>query len=108
MRQRNFVRSTKRSKAILSDKVENQYLVGSVSSCGHSISSHSSRLAQQGVTVRRPHAPPGKARDEPIRASLAPSDRLPRLIRQAQGKRLDGGGLVRLVALQPRLGSSAC
>ena len=39
---RNFVRSTRRSKAASSDKVENQYLVGSDSSCGHSIRSHSS------------------------------------------------------------------
>src|SRR5208283_2018581 len=42
MRHRNFVRSTRRSKAISSGKVENQYLVGSVSSSGHSIRSHSS------------------------------------------------------------------
>src|SRR5882724_6635598 len=39
---RNFVRSTRRSKAVSSGKVENQYLVGSVSSSGHSIRSHSS------------------------------------------------------------------
>src|SRR6266446_1984147 len=41
MRHRSFVRSTRRSKPISSGKVENQYLVGSVSCSGHSISSHS-------------------------------------------------------------------
>src|SRR5438309_12106675 len=37
-----LVRSTRRSNAVSSGKVENQYLVGSVSSSGHSIRSHSS------------------------------------------------------------------
>src|SRR5467141_546014 len=65
------------------------------------------RLAQQVVTMPRPHSPPGKARREPIRGSLAPGDGLPRLFRQAQGKCLDGDGLVLPVALKPRLWSSA-
>src|SRR5580698_5928187 len=46
----------------------------------------SAQLAQQVVAMRRPHSPPGKARGEPIRGSLAPSDRLPRLLRQAEGE----------------------
>jgi len=41
-RQRSFVMSTSRSNCTPSGSVENQYLVGSASSCGHSISSHSS------------------------------------------------------------------
>src|ERR1700731_4161645 len=54
----------------------------------------SAQLAQQVVAMRRPHSPPGKARGEPIRGSLAPSDRLPRLLRQAEGECLDRGWLV--------------
>jgi len=54
----------------------------------------SARLAQLGIAVRRPHALAGKARCEPIRAPLPPSDRLPRLFREAQGKRFAGDGLV--------------
>src|ERR1700736_629423 len=42
IRHRNFVRSTRRSNAVSSGKVENQYFVGSVWSSGHSIRSHSS------------------------------------------------------------------
>src|SRR6266436_10304673 len=38
----------------------------------------SAQLAQQVIAMRRPHAAPGKARGEPIRGSLAPTDRLPR------------------------------
>jgi hypothetical protein len=38
----NLAKSTSRSKAISSGNVASQYLVGSVSSSGHSISSHSS------------------------------------------------------------------
>ena len=47
------------------------------------------RLAQQVVAMGRPHPPPGKARGEPIRGALAPRDCLPRLLRQAEGERLD-------------------
>src|SRR5712671_7080313 len=67
----------------------------------------SAHLAQQVIAMRRPHSPPGKARGAPIRGSLAPSDRLPRLVRQAEGKRLDRDRLVLPIALQPRLWSSA-
>ena len=42
----------------------------------------------------RPHSAPGKARGEPIRGSLAPSDRLPCLLRQAEGEGLDRDRLV--------------
>src|SRR3981189_1490003 len=49
----------------------------------------SAHLAQQVIAMRRPHSPPGKARGEPIRCSLAPSNRLPRLWRQAEGECLD-------------------
>src|SRR4029077_6601990 len=66
----------------------------------------SAQLAQQVIAMRRPHSPPGKAQGEPIRGSLAPSDRLPRLLRQAKGEGLDRDRLV-LSALQPRLRSSA-
>ena len=66
----------------------------------------SAQLAQQVIAVRRPHSAPGKARGEPIRGSLAPSDRLPRLLRQAEGECLDRDRLVP-PALQPRLRSSA-
>src|SRR6202030_4781506 len=66
----------------------------------------SAQLAQQVVAMRRPHSPPRKARGEPIRGSLAPSDRLPRLLRQAEGECLDRGWVV-MSALQPRLRSSA-
>src|SRR4029077_11616158 len=54
----------------------------------------------------RPHSSPGKARGEPIRGSLAPSDRLPRLSRQAEGECPDRDRLM-LSALQARLRSSA-
>jgi hypothetical protein len=37
----------------------------------------SAQLAPQIIAMRRPHSSPGKARGEPIRGSLAPSDRLP-------------------------------
>src|ERR1700736_629422 len=43
----------------------------------------SAQLAQQVVAMRRPHSPPGKARGEAIRGSLAPSNCLPCLSRQA-------------------------
>ena len=51
-------------KADLPGRVASQYLVGSASPCGHSISSHSSaaRLAQPGIAMRRPYALPGEAR----------------------------------------------
>src|SRR5215475_7002097 len=65
----------------------------------------STQLAQRVIAMRRPHPPPGKARGEPIRGSLAPSNRLPRLSRQAEGECLDRDRLV-LSALQPPLRSS--
>src|SRR5580692_5968031 len=46
----------------------------------------SAHLAQQIIAMGRSHSPPGKARGEPIRCSLAPSNRLPRLWRQAEGE----------------------
>src|SRR5271169_745826 len=42
MRQRSFAVSTRTSIGVSSGKVESQYLVGSRSASGHSISSHSS------------------------------------------------------------------
>jgi hypothetical protein len=56
--------------------------------------------------MRRPHSPSGKARGEPIRGSLAPSDRLPGLWRQPEGQGLDRDRLV-MSPLQPRLRPSA-
>src|SRR3984893_3575719 len=53
----------------------------------------SAHLAQQIIAMGRSHSPPGKARGEPIRCSLAPSNRLPRLWRQAEGECLDGDRL---------------
>src|SRR6202049_5036648 len=46
------------------------------------------------VAMGGSHPYPGKTRAQPIRRSLAPRDRLPRLPRQAEGERL---GLHRLV-----------
>src|SRR5271163_3936090 len=66
----------------------------------------STQLAQQVVAMRRPHSPSGKARGEPIRGSLAPSDRLPGLWRQPEGQGLDRDRLM-LSPLQPPLRSSA-
>jgi hypothetical protein len=62
----------------------------------------SAQLAQQVVAMRRPHSPSGKARGEPIRGSLAPSDRLLGLWRQPEGQGLDRDRLV-MSPLQPRL-----
>src|ERR1700730_12570940 len=66
----------------------------------------SAQLVQQIIAMRRPHSSPGKARGEPIGGSLAPSDRLPRLARQAEGECLDRDWLMPS-ALQARLRSSA-
>src|SRR5258708_3193027 len=54
----------------------------------------SAQLAHQVITMRRPHPPPGKARRQPIRGSLPPRDRFPRLFRQAESKCLDPHPLV--------------
>src|SRR6266853_5916239 len=67
----------------------------------------SAQLAHQVITMRRPHPPPGKARRQPIRGSLAPGDRLPRLLRQAESKCLDRDRLVLPITLKPLLWSSA-
>ena len=63
-----------------SGKVESQYLVGSFSPSGHSISSHSSgaRFGELLVAVRRANAQTGEARGERRGGAFAPSDGLPR------------------------------
>ena len=57
MRQRNFVRSTRRGKARSFGSVESQYLVGSSSPSGHSINSHSSGLITEAVAGAPVHGP---------------------------------------------------
>src|SRR6516162_8497420 len=52
MRQRNFVRDTRRGKARSFGSVESQYLVGSSSPSGHSINSHSSGLITERLSSR--------------------------------------------------------
>ena len=52
MRQRSFAVSTRTSIGVSSGKVESQYLVGSRSSSGHSISSHSSGCAAVSLPSR--------------------------------------------------------
>src|SRR3954447_9438953 len=53
MRQRNFAQYTRRCSVVLSGSVESQYLVGSLSSLGHSINSHSSGLLSLHLKSRR-------------------------------------------------------
>jgi hypothetical protein len=91
--------SKKRSKAISSGKVANQYLVGSASPCGHSISIHSSvRGSVSKVSRCAGLTLPRKARREPVCGALAPHDGLPRFCRQAESERLDRDRLMLLVA----------
>src|SRR6201997_5202496 len=54
------------------------------------------------VIVRRANAPAGKPRRERRVAAVSPSDLLPGIGGKFQGQRLGRGGLVLLVAAQPR------
>ena len=92
-----------------SGRVANQYLVGSVSSSGHSISSHSSARGSLSKLSRCADRTRWRAKRDASQSALPSRQAIVchTSVRQAQGKRLDGDGLVRLVALQPRLGPSA-
>ena len=89
--------------------VASQYLAGSASPSGHSISSHSSsaRLGPPLVAMGGPHPNPGKARGQRSRASLAPGNRLPACRRQAERKRLDADRMVLGVAAHQLRGTAA-
>ena len=84
-------------------RVESQYLAGSASPSGHSISSHSSghgSLRCQ-VATGGAHPNPGKARGSRRVRALAPGDRLASLAGQVERQRLDPDRTMLGVAAQP-------
>src|SRR6266853_2962348 len=72
MRQRSLARSTRRSKVMSAGSVESQYLVGSFSPLGHSISNHSSprswrpRAARARTRAKREESRPAVPSRQPI------------------------------------------
>src|SRR5882757_4032488 len=89
MRQRSLAASTRSRNAMLLGKVESQYLVGSFSPSGHSISNHSfvgslGRMARCNVDTHT-----RKPRGQPFIGALPPLDDVPSARPQSKGEVLD-------------------